>query len=455
MKKDIQKTSKHVTRARIENQKTATYLFCKFTNKKMNLTRAVLIFILTSFLSQISSALQPDEILIIVNSDISESVEIAKYYCKKRVVPKSNILKLSLGAELKDTITRKDYQEKLAQPLRKKIAEREFASRIDSEPFSTPFASPVRCLLTTYGVPFKVAARGQLDDEQKLLKQLKKEEGELVEQLSLLDKNKSAAQSKVINRKLILLRSQIDRIVGKETNASVDSELAMVMFDNYELYRWQPNTLNNKFSFWDFKTLMVSRLDGPGGFETAKGLIDKALLAEKNGLKGIAYIDSGYSITRKGESVFAGFDQSLKNLAAQMKRKSLMQVKQEKTAKLFEPNSCPDAAIYCGWYSLKKYVDAFDFAAGAIGYHIASLEAVDLRNANSNQWCPAMLQDGITATIGAVAEPYLQAFPKPNEFFAELFNGRCLVEAYSRTKPFNSWQLLLIGDPLYTPFAKP
>jgi hypothetical protein len=63
-----------------------------------------------------------------------------------------------------------------------------------------------------------------------------------------------------------------------------------------------------------------------------------------------------------------------------------------------------------------------------------------------------MLRDGITATLGAVAEPYLSAFPEPAAFFQELYNGSCLVEAYYRTNPFNSWQLLLIGDPLYTPF---
>ena len=34
----------------------------------------------------------------------------------------------------------------------------------------------------------------------------------------------------------------------------------------------------------------------------------------------------------------------------------------------------------------------------------------------------------------------------------ELFNGNSLAEAYYRTKPFNSWQLVLIGDPLYRPF---
>ena len=97
--------------------------------------------------------------------------------------------------------------------------------------------------------------------------------------------------------------------------------------------------------------------------------------------------------------------------------------------------------------------DAFDFVDGAVGYHIASFEAIDLRDSTSSQWCPAMLTDGITATIGPVAEPYLTAFPKPHEFFEELIEGKCLVEAYYITKPFNSWQMLLVGDPLYKPFG--
>jgi uncharacterized protein (TIGR03790 family) len=66
-----------------------------------------------------------------------------------------------------------------------------------------------------------------------------------------------------------------------------------------------------------------------------------------------------------------------------------------------------------------------------------------------------MLRDGITATLGAVAEPYLHSFVEPKVFFLELYKGKCLVEAYYRTKPFNSWQLVLIGDPLYRPFKKP
>ncbi len=59
------------------------------------------------------------------------------------------------------------------------------------------------------------------------------------------------------------------------------------------------------------------------------------------------------------------------------------------------------------------------------------------------------------ATIGPVYEPYLVAFPRPDGFFAELLEGeRTLVEAYYRTKPFNSWMMVLVGDPLYRPFGK-
>ncbi|GAI81007.1 unnamed protein product, partial [marine sediment metagenome] len=171
------------------------------------------------------------------------------------------------------------------------------------------------------------------------------------------------------------------------------------------------------------------------------------------GLKGIAYIDSR-GIKNEKSNLYGFFDQSLRDLAILTRLRTAIPVKEERTPKLFAPGSCPQAAIYCGWYSLKKYVDAFDFVDGAVGYHIASFEAAGLRDPNSSNWCPAMLRDGITATLGAVNEPYLHTFPQPKPFFQELYKGACLVEAYYRTKPFNSWQLVLIGDPLYRPFKK-
>jgi uncharacterized protein (TIGR03790 family) len=270
--------------------------------------------------------------------------------------------------------------------------------------------------------------------------------------LSLGNPGDSTKQRLLINENINRIQLAIDYINGKETNASVDSELSMVQFDQYELYRWQPNNIKIA-SRWDFTTLMVSRLDGPSE-NIIIGLIGKAISAEKTGLTGIAYIDSrGIPNDNKLHS-FGYYDQSLRDLATLIKSRTNLPLREEKTEKLFGPNECPRTALYCGWYSLKKYIDAFGFVNGAVGFHISSWEAIDIRDPNSTQWCPAMLKHGITATLGAVAEPYLLAFPEPDAFFSELFDGRCLVEAYYRTNPFNSWQLVLIGDPLYTPFKK-
>ncbi len=390
----------------------------------------------------IGFALEPDEILVIANRQIAVSEKIAEYYCEKRNIPKKNVLYLALGYNPQERIRREDYERYLALPIRRALQRR--------------LPGEIRCLVTTYGIPIKVGPRGLLPGMRGKINELKglvKQERQRLEQLEqdpVLDSNQISIQKKQINEKIARMQLEIDRISGKETNASVDSELSMLLFHPYELYRWRPNTLKGDVLGLGFKTLMVSRLDGPSG-EIAIGLIDKALTAEKTGLNGIAYIDSRGIIKR---DMYGHFDQSLRDLAAFIRSNMKMPVTEEKTGQLFAPGTCPQTAVYCGWYSLKKYVDAFDFIDGAVGYHIASFEAHNLRDPNSRTWCAAMLADGITATLGAVDEPYLHTFPEPKAFFAELFGGACLAEAYYHTKPFNSWQLILIGDPLYKPFKK-
>ncbi|HCO96785.1 MAG TPA: TIGR03790 family protein [Phycisphaerales bacterium] len=388
---------------------------------------------------EVASALEPDEILVIANKDSAESMRIARYYCSKRGVPDKYILDLSLGTKLEDTISRKDYEKQLAEPIREKFSNDKLLGKI-------------KCLLTTYGVPIKVGGRGPLPKQENKLSELQESAEQEKKKNEQLKQNGAAdsARGKQSSRRLAILQLQIDRINGKETRASVDSELSMVLYESYELYRWQPNMLKNDALGLGFRTLMVSRLDGPSE-QIATGLVDKAIAAEKTGLKGFAYIDSR-GIARG--DLYGHYDQSLRNLAAFTKAHTELTVREERAPQLFAPDTCPQTAIYCGWYSLKKYVDAFEFVDGAVGYHIASFEAVSLRDPNSTQWCPAMLRDGITATLGPVSEPYLHSFPEPRAFFPKLYEGNCLVETYYKTKPFNSWQLLLIGDPLYRPFKK-
>jgi len=348
------------------------------------------------------------------------------------------VIPVSLGARLYDTIGRVDYEKRLAYPIR-----RIFSTR--------PDLANIKCLVTTYGVPFRVGRREPLSGYDAQLTQLRQWQQEQKDAMTQLEQKGQTESALYRERQIRLgeIEIDIDRITGKETEASVDSELSMVLFGTYELYRWQPNALRTGV-LMPFTTLMVSRLDGPS-YAVAKGLIDKAIVAEEKGLTGTAYVDSRGLFAK---DLYSHYDQSLRDLAMLTNLRTSLPVQEERTQALFPPGSCPDAALYCGWYSLRNYVDAFDFVDGAVGYHIASLEAVHLRDPNSAEWCPAMLMDGITATLGSVTEPYLHAYPEPRAFFGALFEGRTLVEAFYLTKPFNSWQMLLLGDPLYRPFRR-
>jgi uncharacterized protein (TIGR03790 family) len=382
-------------------------------------------------------ALDPNEILVVANADCPASMRLARYYCQARGLPRG-LVPVALGARVRNSMNRDEYEKRLAHPLR-----RLFLSRMD--------LAHIKCLVTTYGVPYIVGPRETLKGQEKRLtklNQLLQKVEEETAQLEEKEQTGSAEYTKRASAKRII-QMDINRVTGHETYASVDSELSLVLGGAYELYRWQPNLLRSKAP-QAIRTLMVCRLDGPTE-EIAKGLIDKAMAAETSGLTGTAYIDSRGIFDK---DAYGHYDQSIRDLALLTQLRTTLPVKEERTAALFQPGTCPEAALYCGWYSVKKYVDAFEFVPGAVGLHIASYEAVSLHDINSTQWCPAMLKRGITATLGAVAEPYLHTFPEPKAFFSELFEGKCLVEAFYQTKPFNSWQLVLIGDPLYKPFGK-
>jgi uncharacterized protein (TIGR03790 family) len=245
---------------------------------------------------------------------------------------------------------------------------------------------------------------------------------------------------------------------SSQTMAAVDSELTLVMAGPYQKGGWLPNPFYLGFerlpviSRVRAKTLRVGRLDGPTP-ATARRLVDDALEVEKTGLSGIFYLDARGLKGRAAPGDYAWFDQHLLRLSDLLKKYSDLKVVLDRQPDLFPPGSCPDAALYCGWYSLANYVPAFTWKKGAVGYHVASSEATTLKKPGSNVWCKRMLEEGVAATLGPVAEPYLSSFPLPDQFFPLLMTGRLtLLEVYFLTVPQVSWMQLLIGDPLYQPF---
>jgi uncharacterized protein (TIGR03790 family) len=244
------------------------------------------------------------------------------------------------------------------------------------------------------------------------------------------------------------------------TTAAVDSELTQIIADPYQKIGWLPNPFNLGFNRLPFiravraRTVMVGRLDGPTP-AIARRLVDDALAVEKTGLNGVFYIDARGLAGKAEMGNYAWFDQHILRLYDLLKKYSDMKVILDKKPAVFPPGSCPDAALYCGWYSAGNYVPAFKWQRGAVAYHVASYEATTLKKPDGKVWCKRLLEEGVAATLGPVSEPYLSSFPLPDQFFPILMTGKLtLIEVYFLTVPQVSWMQILIGDPLYCPFKK-
>jgi uncharacterized protein (TIGR03790 family) len=251
-----------------------------------------------------------------------------------------------------------------------------------------------------------------------------------------------------------VIDGMIDYFVTDATGAAFDSELALVQWNFYSRAKSLPNPMRYKGVPAGMPPiLMTMRLDAPEPM-LVRAMILGGAKAEAEGLQGRVVVDSGghLSIDSKSTS-YAAFDQTLRHLAAIISTKTKLPLTFDEKREVLPAHSVKEpVALYCGWYALQHYTPACTFFPGAVGYHVASFELITLHEP-STQWCHGLLTDGIAATLGAVTEPFLNAFPPPDEFFPLLLTGKLtLAEVYWKTNPMVSWQISMIGDPLYTPY---
>jgi uncharacterized protein (TIGR03790 family) len=408
--------------------------------------------------------LGPADVFILANSRLAASKELAEYYCRRRAVPASHVISLPLPTT--EVISREDFNESLRDPLRQQLAARRQA---------------IKVLLIVQGVPLRVTGVVPRPEDLRQVDVLRQEREQLAPRLqaarqSLAEKEKEIKAKPSLAAEVEIARRQVQQLVMQDrqlehrilalsqdqSHAAVDSELALLWWGDYPTARWLPNPLH-----WQFSparrtqappVIMTCRLDGPT-LDIAKRLVDDALAVEAAGdLVGRIYVNckaDGYDVNADPTGTsYGGYDESLRELYRLATNQAGLQGAFEAGPKLFPPGSCPECALYFGWYSLANYIPSNRFVTGAIAVHIASLEAASLR-AGTRYWCPNLLADGASATFGPVAEPYLFAFPRPAEFGGFLLTGRYpLVECFFRTLPVNSWQMVLVGDPLYNPFRQ-
>lgn len=501
---------------------------------------------------------------ILANRNNADSLAVARYYAERRGLPADRILELDLPPD--ETISREDYERLVLHPARRLLEQRGLAGRI-------------RALVTTYGVPLRVAApqmpsqhrRWAADAAQRLaaarsrlaalepalqqvaprpvvrpssltvsvapggdpdelqlqyaaqalrdaaarladvpnldqaaewtqrlaegvlqfggldaflqnvpgpgaegsaqhasLEKLRQMVASTPAMIGVLielptDRNRQKAYrlaEVVFGLRGILRLAKVEKETFSDHNAdaSFDSELSLLWWEpgTYPLAGRIANPLQHerlrKGPRPPLPVLMVSRLDAPTP-ALARQLVDKSLAAERQGLAGTVYLDAQGKLPG-GPFTYGFYDESLRVTADLFRKRTSYAVVLENTDKRFSaPGEAPGVAVYVGWYRLRAYEDAFTFMPGAVGYHIASAEALSVHDPAETGWCKNALERGITVTLGSTGEPFVDAFPPPNEFLGLLMTGRySLVEAYYLTSRFVSWRMVLFGDPLYNPW---
>ncbi len=363
-----------------------------------------------------------DSVVVIYNSRMPGSRDVARHYATRRGVPGDRVMGLKLPVG--ETMSRAEYRGQLQEPLlefleRKKLFVYPSAEDAANQGDLKPIAAAVRYAVLCYGVPLRIA-----------------EDPSLVE-------------------------PGADKLPDglRRNGAAVDSELCTlpVRRPSRPLAGMQPNLLygvtNSQRLDPTNGLLLVARLDGPSA-AIARALVDKAMEAESNGLWGRAYFDlrgltnSDY---KKGDDWIGA--------AAEITRRFGFETVVDDKPETF-PAAFPmsQIALYAGWYA-NDACGPFarpkvEFMPGAFAYHLHSFSAQTLRTATAH-WCGPLLAAGATATMGCVDEPFLDGTPNVDLFFARwLPGGFTFGEAAYACQRALSWQTTVIGDPLYRPFGK-
>ena len=368
-----------------------------------------------------------DEVVIVYNTRVPESKMVADYYAERRHVPAKQIFGFALSTS--EDMSRAEFRDDLQKPLAKMLKKQKLWE-IDQTivPATTnhpgrvewkPVKSKIRYALLCYGVPLRVNKDPGLSepDQDKLRPELRRDEAAVDSELALLP----------LIEENLPLAGPLHNAVYTTTNA------AMLHPTN--------------------GVLLVTRLDGPTP-AIARGLVDKALQAEADGLWGRAYFD----LRNIKEPSYKLGDDWIHNAAEICRHLGFETVVDDNPGTFPAAFPMSQIAWYAGWYD--SHVSGpfarpvVEFMPGAFAYHLHSYSAATLRSTNEH-WVGPLLAKGATITMGCVDEPYLFATPDVGIFTARMiFHGFTFGEAAYAAQPVSSWQTTVVGDPLYRPFGK-
>ncbi|MDK3160207.1 TIGR03790 family protein [Kamptonema cortianum] len=362
-------------------------------------------------------------VAVVFNANEPGSADLARLYAKGRGIPEQNVI--GIRCDRGETVSRDHFDFRIKWPIREELQKRKLYQFQLNTIESGMNRESIRYLVLIRGIPLRIAPVSSNEP--------------------LPDFIRDAANP-----------GQTPPPELGRNDAAVDSELCLLPVMQHPLSGPLPNFFfgSPKPYAGDDRMILVTRLDGPT-YQDVERMIKDTLAAERRGgLKGRAYID----MRGIHEGPYAIGDRWLKVAADELRKAKIPVVIDDKEALFDAKMNMKDAAIYLGWYAphligpMKQ--ENFRFALGAIAYHIHSFSANTLRNSESS-WCGPFISRGAVATMGAVNEPYLYFTPDVGIFINRLLAGWNFADSAYASQRMLSWQITMVGDPLYRPFPKP
>ncbi len=357
-----------------------------------------------------------DRVLIIANADVPEGVTLGQDYAAARGIPESRVVSVTAGTA--SSITVDQYRKSIRDPVRNHLKSQSLETQITT-------------FVTVYGMPYHLEGLEPPPGYDIAWGWWPVSLDSMLGTLWMTD-SPLYAYGLLVNPLYVL---------GDSPTLSYP-----------ELRRGVEVVAEKEFQF-----IPVARLDGPTP-EDAWALVTRALegeeLARQGLLVGNACIDRQYPDDPATDD-FGSYESVEWALRA-----SALLLEGEGWPLILDTHGeefgtdpaplCPDALWYSGWYSYNNYPNAFTWAPGSIGIHFDSCSACSMKE-GSNFALNAVL-NGITATLGAVNEPFVFGLPDMDQVWWNLLGGNNLSESVWQSTAYVRWMTTLIGDPLYCPF---
>ena len=372
----------------------------------------LLLFAGLSCAARAEPALAPATI-VVFNSNDRESGELAKFYAQKRGIARDHVVGLACSRD--EEISREEYDRTIARPLREIFGERKWWTLRDAgDAAPAVTGNRIRFVALIRGMPLKVRAAEAYPG----------------------DKPGNGP-------------------IGNRNDASVDSEIATLSRFAPEISGAVSNPYFQSYrpiaEIPDSAVMLVCRLDAPSA-QTVRRMITDAVEAEKTGLWGRAFVDGA---ANTGSGLEMG-DRWLREVVQQLGKVGVPTVFDNAPAVFADGYPISDCALYYGWYSDRVVgpfaQPSFRFAPGAVAVHIHSFSASTVRDPAAH-WVAPLLTQGAAATLGNVYEPYLQLTTNLSILNDRLLHGFTFAESAYMGTPAVSWMTVMIGDPLYRPYA--